>query len=494
MKKTKHPELLKLVDSGIDLSALGLELCDMTEDERYFCTPARAEVFGRVGVDGIHFCFAGGHGDMVFCVCPMDLAPRYVRPVARSFADFLSLLVSCGDTSVIESAWRYDRETFEGERGAAMSGSGNEAARAELREKLGVLPMADPYDYIRSLQADFDYSEFDMPVDEPARKPKAWKVYFDKGLYAPASRGRAGEEIRVGRSVTLNGDEWRIPSIYVCPRGFVVDILHIVDNAKYAEFYDGNCFLVQYGDDIPEGERRRIESENPLNVDPNAALIVNGKTLVGSGGTSCVYDPVPEHGETEDTALAVKEHYSLDEAHTVVIWRLNFAGKFRADEISSAEIVMTADMKLVRSIPVGAGGATEFEFPEGERHTLRISEVTPVDIGDVVSGGMRLPRYMTSVAYRIEPDLPREVCRLCDYNRSDIPMNDAAGGSDSHAAIGIIGGADGPTVVLGGAVVKGTDESCRGVSSSLSFDRNRVPDWHLELYSRPFEGVRIPLI
>ena len=70
---------------------------------------------------------------MVFCVCPMDLAPRYVRPVARSFADFLSLLVSCGDTSVIESAWRYDRETFEGERGAAMSGSGNEAARAELR-------------------------------------------------------------------------------------------------------------------------------------------------------------------------------------------------------------------------------------------------------------------------------------------------------------------------------------------------------------------------
>ena len=61
-------------------------------------------------------------------------------------------------------------------------------------------------------------------------------------------------------------------------------------------------------------------------------------------------------------------------------------------------------------------------------------------------------------------------------------------------SVGIIGGADGPTVVLGGAVVKGTDESCRGVSSSLSFDRNRVPDWHLELYSRPFEGVRIPLI
>lgn len=134
-----------------------------------------------------------------------------------------------------------------------MSGSGNVAARAELREKLGVLPMADPYDYIRSLQADFDYSEFDMPVDEPARKPKAWKVYFDKGLYAPASRGRAGEEIRVGRSVTLNGDEWRIPSIYVCPRGFVVDILHIVDNAKYAEFYDRNCFLVQYGDDHSGG-------------------------------------------------------------------------------------------------------------------------------------------------------------------------------------------------------------------------------------------------
>ncbi len=494
MKKTKHQELQKLVDSGINLSSLGLELCDMTEDERYFCTPARAEVFGRVGVDGIHFCFAGGHGDMVFCVCPMDLAPRYVRPVARSFADFLSLLVSCGDTSVIESAWRYDKETFKGECEAAMSVSGNEAARAELREKLGVLPMADPYDYIRSLQADFDYSEFDMPVDEPARKPKAWKVYFDKGLYAPASRGRAGEEIRVGRSVTLNGDEWRIPSIYVCPRGIVVDILHIVDNAKYAEFYDRNCFLVQYGDDIPEGERRRIESENPLNVDPTAALIVNGKTLVGSGGTSCVYDPVPEHGDMEETAMAVKEHYSLDDQHTVVVWRLNFAGRFRVDGIDSMELVMTADMRLARTVPVDVSAETAFEFPGGERHTLTVSEVTPVDIGDMASDGTRLPRYITSVTYRIEPDLPREVCRLCDYNQSDRPIRDASGVSDSNAVIGIIGGADGPAVVIGGAVVKGTDESCRVVSSSLSFDRNRVPDWHLELYSRPFECIHIPLI
>ena len=221
---------------------------------------------------------------------------------------------------------------------------------------------------------------------------------------------------------------------------------------------------------------------------------MNGKTLVGSGGTSCVYDPVPEHGETEDTALAVKEHYSLDEAHTVVIWRLNFAGRFRADGIDSMELVMSADMKLVKSVPVDVSAETAFEFPEGERHTLTVSEVTPVDIGDMASDGTRLPRYMTSVAYRIEPDLPREVCRLCDYNQSDRPIRDASGVSDSNAVIGIIGGADGPTVVLGGAVVKGTDESCRVVSSSLSFDRNRVPDWHLELYSRPFECIHIPLI
>ena len=53
MKKTKHQELQKLVDSGINLSSLGLELCDMTEDERYFCTPERAEVFGRVGAWGL---------------------------------------------------------------------------------------------------------------------------------------------------------------------------------------------------------------------------------------------------------------------------------------------------------------------------------------------------------------------------------------------------------------------------------------------------------
>jgi len=64
----------------------------------YFCTPVDAEVIGWLGVDGIHFCFIPSiSSDMVFVVSPMPCGEHYVEPIARSFQDFLSLVLFCKD-------------------------------------------------------------------------------------------------------------------------------------------------------------------------------------------------------------------------------------------------------------------------------------------------------------------------------------------------------------------------------------------------------------
>ena len=101
----------KLLQTDIDLSSLGVER--RTDNEPYFCTPKGASVFGWTGVDGIHFCFVRGFGGMVFAVSPANTFPNYVHPLAKNFADFLRLLLACGDVAALEQAWMWDKAQFE---------------------------------------------------------------------------------------------------------------------------------------------------------------------------------------------------------------------------------------------------------------------------------------------------------------------------------------------------------------------------------------------
>ena len=94
----------KFLRSGIDLSLIGIERRE--DNASYFCTPKGASIFGWAGVDGIHYCFVRGFGGMVFAVSPMNSAQDFVHPIARDFADFLRLLLACGDAAALEQACR----------------------------------------------------------------------------------------------------------------------------------------------------------------------------------------------------------------------------------------------------------------------------------------------------------------------------------------------------------------------------------------------------
>lgn len=101
----------KFLRSGLDLAPLGVERRE--ENLPYFCTPKGAAIFGWAGVDGIHYCFIRGFGGMVFAVSPMNAAPDCVHPLARDFADFLRLLLACGDAAALEQAWMWGEAQFD---------------------------------------------------------------------------------------------------------------------------------------------------------------------------------------------------------------------------------------------------------------------------------------------------------------------------------------------------------------------------------------------
>ena len=100
----------KFLRSGLDLAPLGVERRE--ENLPYFCTPKGAAIFGWAGVDGIHYCFIRGFGGMVFAVSPMNAAPDCVHPLARDFADFLRLLLACGDAAALEQAWMWGKRSL----------------------------------------------------------------------------------------------------------------------------------------------------------------------------------------------------------------------------------------------------------------------------------------------------------------------------------------------------------------------------------------------
>ena len=50
---------------------------------------------------------------MVFAVSSMNAAPAFVHPLAKDFADFLRLLLACGDAAALEQAWMWEKSQFE---------------------------------------------------------------------------------------------------------------------------------------------------------------------------------------------------------------------------------------------------------------------------------------------------------------------------------------------------------------------------------------------
>ena len=150
----------KYLELDIDTSLFNLEKGDYPE---YFCTPVGAEVIGWEGIDGIHYCFIPGFGEMVFAVSPMKCDCN-VFPLAKNFADFLGLILATKSVTVLEQIISWDKQTYldyinEPDNIKHFSRPELIAALAQMSEKLAEEPIEEPFEYVKAVQADVDYSK-----------------------------------------------------------------------------------------------------------------------------------------------------------------------------------------------------------------------------------------------------------------------------------------------------------------------------------------------
>ncbi len=450
----------RFLEKHIDLTPLGIERRE--ENTPYFCTPRGADVIGWSGVDGIHYCFVRGFGEMVFAVNPMEAAPNYVRPLAGSFADFLRLLLAGKDANLLQQAWQWSKQDFDQAVGSSALAQPVYDTVDQIEKTMHLLPMEKPWEYMKQLQDGFDYSKIKYPEEflDPDRNPNApfpqWAVYFDGSIYGHFGRAKAGREIPVRKEFRFADRTWLVPAVYVCTQGLVIDFCMRVEAENYQKFYEmwNEKYSGRDGQQLSRRERLQMEIENPLCLKFWPEVSVNGRELQERNGSGDSYIP---NDSNDWEVRQIMEHYRLDQSYAWTFTRICFQWATRQrPEIKTIKLTMRQEPVRVPGEAFeirGPGEQISLKRPGGrgeirlsvqklEERTLEIPQLAP-------EKEMEYPTHYTYMSYTLSPEpepdyLTIDDLRECDCPRVKQTQADPNASGCEAASIGIIGGADGP--------------------------------------------------
>lgn len=492
----------RFLSTGIDLAPLGVER--RADDRPYFCTPRGARIIGWAGVDGIHFCFVRGHGEMVFSVSPMNGAPDYVHPLAADFTDFLRLLLACGDAAALEQAWQWDEAQFEDFLRDNPPTEAQRAVMAALESRLALTPMEDPWQYITDLQEALEAdglsfpTEFHHSSEQSKKQPStSWKVTLEGGFWS--REGRGGTEIPVGTEFTWAGYRWLVPAIYSCGKGLVVDLCYRVAPKELTAFAEkwGLTPENEHTLRFTREEEQQIEAENPLTFDFNAHIYLNGKLHHARHGWGQCYNPV--FPEVQQDAEKLVEHYGLDPNWIWVFRRMAFPWQ-SVRKPSLRSLALELEQQPV-PVPGGRftvhapGDTVSFTRPAtGMVHTLTVQELFPQEhhFPRPSPIGASVPTHSHILGYTLTPDLPQSILTISDVLPNDELRWTPDASAPAGTFFGIIGGSDGPT-----ALILSTPQSCSALHttcSALHFEPVEQVTWQATFHETSFEPIMVSLL
>lgn len=490
----------------IDHASIGL--AKLPAGSEYACTPKGAKLIGWAGVDGIHYCFIKGFGEMVFAVSPSAMPDEPVHPLADSFVDFLRLLISCGGPDAAEQAHNWDRAEFEAYLWENQPGETQQSILNTIREKLAITPMEDPFGYVKGLQDSFDCSR--IPRRPGYRKilPAApeetpgWAVYFEDGFF-PRSRCRgAGAFVPLDARFTWNGAAFHVPAAYICPKGLVLDIFAQADNAKMAAFIEKWESMRDREAHIHGEERERLEAENPLNVEFDAAVTVNGREMReshGYGQSWIAPELLPEDQENGWRTQELLEHYGLDTGCCWAARRISFPWSTgRRVQAKHVTLHLSARPTAIPGIHLHtprAGETFSFVHPiTGQEHTLTIHEYEAQEMPDKCFGSTEDTEYPThyhAMSYSLSPDIPNGGFFLQDCAEGDRPRKKCPtpNGPSAVLSSGVIGIIARPTALPGNEGVH-----LRAACSALHFTPVEAVEWRITFHEKLTGDIGIQLL
>ncbi len=494
-------------ENRFDLSAFGIERGESRSD--YFCTPKGAKIIGWTGVDGIHYCTIKALGETVFAVEPMGYAGRHAFPVAKSFEDFLCLLMACGHEAHIEQAHAWSREQYNKfVKENPITTKANEQI-LYLQKEYGLAPIDDPYQYLKTIYDNFDFSTVPykkdyyeyVPKDEMPL-PKEWRVYFS--LHDRKVGERAGEELPLNATFSWAGYEWIIPSAYICAKGLVLDVFTEADRDKVHAFLFKWMYAEEDEIKLIAEQRQQIEHENPLAFDYRSCVVVNDKLLQEQQGTGNVWVQGYEMYESE-AMRDILDHYGLSLDKCWIWHRMNFPWATKSKpNIKSLSLKLEQRPRAIigeRFNVTNVGQQIKFTHPvTNVEHTLTVNEYADDKLNSLhtLSDGYEHPAYCTKMSYTLEPELSNIQFSVSDTKQSDAPKktDKTPKNYDFVSTIAIIGGADGPTSVIVGVprTAPGEQKKLHAACSALTFEPQKKVEWKMTFREKTVENFQFNLI
>lgn len=168
-------------------------------------------------------------------------------------------------------------------------------------------------------------------------------------------------------------------------------------------------------------QQMQIELENPLCLNFDSRLILNGKMLRTSHGCSVCFNPcLPDGMINETEAKCVMDHYGLDASFGWVICRNAFPWETkRRPEIKSLSLVLDQQPKRVPGQHFkthAPGDAFIFFHPvTNKEYTLTVQALEPQTLAQNHFGSDRwlYPTNYVAMSYTLSPE-PEDRIMLCD--------------------------------------------------------------------------------
>lgn len=318
---------------------------------------------------------------------------------------------------------------------------------------------------------------------------KKYKVFYQGSLYGHFGRDRAGKEIEINKSFLWGGESRLVPSVYVCGKGLVADILKSVSVEDFRAFAE-KFGLDKNSDscDFSEEHLVKIEAENPLGGGIYVTAKINGRESSMEFSSSDCWNPLFPDGDGSEKLL---EKYGLDKSFCWQITRVSIPWRGRKPKkIGSLSLRLRADRLRVSEVHFKAerpGDRTEFTNPAtGKTHILTVTDIKRQSLAQFPHIGKDEPKFFTLLRVDISPEISKDALLITDCAEGDRTHKRAL--PRKASAIGIIGGADGPTVIIS------EYESGHTACSSMHFGPEYEPDWCMTFYDKPREDIEVELI
>lgn len=338
--------------------------------------------------------------------------------------------------------------------------------------------------------------------------PEDWRVYFDGNFWGKGRRGaRPGKALTVNARFVWGSEQWYVPAVYPCGKGLVVDCCVAVDPARERAFLEKWQPATLDETRLTRAQRDQLDQENPLNVAFRPCVTVNGKQLPPKSSCAISWLPatlLPAGVQNAREAQAILTHYELDEGKAWAFCRCVFPWA-----TVKKPTIKTLRLKLARR-PVqlagprfctpAVGEQLNFAHPlSGTHHTLTVlhTEQQTLSPAAFARDGYDFPTHHTVMTFTLEPELPAERFLLRDCLDNDAPRPKPRAASTPRAAsaayaIGIIGGADGPTAIY--LRNQRSGPAAHTAVSALHFAPQSDVSWRLIFREKLLPDIDIPLL